>query len=110
MSDVISQVNDAAKKAQARRDREIGLSIEDMVHKLSEEVHVYGVQALVGSEWRSVTAMLHLAVDPLDGKWFPTADEAIEFQEAIDLKRATRLCRRRVSPIEMFVPGAEEGV
>lgn len=82
-----------------------------VVQALSEEVYVYGVQALASDgEWRVASTVVCLAQDPLDGKWFPTADEAIKFQEEIELKCAMRLCRRRVSPIEEFVPGARKVV
>lgn len=82
-----------------------------VVQALSEEVYVYGVQVLASDgEWRVASTVVCLAQDPLNGKWFPTSDEAIKFQEEIELKCATRLCRRRVSPIEEFVPGAKEVV
>lgn len=82
-----------------------------VVQALSEEVYVYGVQALASDGgWRVASTAVCLAQDPLDGKWFPTADEAIKFQEEIELKCAMRLCRRRVSPIEEFVPGARKVV
>lgn len=120
MSDIISQVSALEtelltrhldQKESVHRDRKIRLTIAGMIHTLSEEVYVYGIQALASDgEWRVASTVVCLAQDPLDGKWFPTSDEAVTFQEEIELKCATRLCRRRVSPIEEFVPGAKEVV